>query len=163
MKCLAVASAIATTLIAAQDVECDVGAIAKAFGPIVGDLNECMTASGYQFLPTPLARPTQQQLTLFCSVPECDKAATSYAGIAKTLPACQFVLDNQAVPTTAFFSTLCPNYGGRTGRPATTTTMAPTTTSSQTTTAAPALVQTSTSTLVQASMAALVAVATMML
>ncbi|KAF0686698.1 Aste57867_21540 [Aphanomyces stellatus] len=119
----------------AQDVPCDYGAISKAFGPIVGDLNECMTASGYKFLPAPTTRPTQAQLDLFCSLPECDKAATSYAGIA--LPKCQFVLDSQVVPTTDFFSTLCPKYQGRTARPTTTVTPAPTNATQAPTTAAP--------------------------
>ncbi|RHY06731.1 hypothetical protein DYB36_011061 [Aphanomyces astaci] len=132
MKCLSIFAAITTTYVAAQDVECDVGAISKAFGPIVGELNECMTKSGYAFLPTPTKLPTKEQLKLFCSHPECDKAATSYAGISATLPVCQFVLDNQAVPTTALFSTLCPNYAGRTAKPSTAAPPPPATTKNQT-------------------------------
>ncbi|EQC39626.1 hypothetical protein SDRG_03057 [Saprolegnia diclina VS20] len=105
--------------------DCDQGSVALGFGPIIGNLNDCADASGYKFVPVPKTRPTQEQLSAFCSVPACASVAQKYTSIR--LPACAFDLDGQRVIAKDFFSTLCTQYANLTAPPTVAPTPAPVT------------------------------------
>ncbi|KDO31885.1 hypothetical protein SPRG_03101 [Saprolegnia parasitica CBS 223.65] len=120
--------ALAAACVQSQDAlqyDCDQGSVALGFGPIIGNLNDCARASGYNFVPVPKSRPTQDQLSAFCSVPECSSVAQKYLSIR--LPVCAFDLDGQRVVAKDFFSTLCTQYANLTAPPTVAPTPAPVT------------------------------------
>ncbi|OQR88281.1 hypothetical protein ACHHYP_20313 [Achlya hypogyna] len=131
MKCTALVAAAVAAVAAADSgsltgYDCDQGDVARGFGPIIGLLNDCVSASGYNFLPVPSARPTQEQLMAFCSVSACQVAAEKYPTIR--LPACDFDLGGQRVVAKTFFGSLCQSYASFTAPPTSAPTPAPSTT-----------------------------------